>query len=185
MSLVICMTTSPGICPYDKCIGVTHALQAYPNNFDSALVSLVVGLSALKGRQKAVVNVDCVVCMPCTEILAEDLHVPEVDRNIVYPAEAVPWAVIRRVAITGSSGYEQAKLDSNTARRQTNKTYHIPLGSLVDQLLHTLWHGSSCSYTRMQTNQHSKLSLLTYSFFYMTRSWYKANQSSNWMWMCS
>jgi len=37
----------------------------------------VVGLSSFKGWQEAVVDVDGMVCMPCTEILTEDLHVPE------------------------------------------------------------------------------------------------------------
>ena len=65
--------------------------RSYPDDLDYTLVSLVVGLSALKGRQKAVMNVDCVVCMPRTEVLAEDLHVPGVDRDTCHPAEAVPW----------------------------------------------------------------------------------------------
>jgi len=37
----------------------------------------VIGLSSFKGWQEAVVDVNRMVCMPCTEILTEDLHIPE------------------------------------------------------------------------------------------------------------
>ena len=50
--------------------------NTYPNDLDTSFVRLVIWLSALKGGQEAVVNVDGVLSMPFTKVLAEDLHVP-------------------------------------------------------------------------------------------------------------
>ena len=50
-------------------------MSTYSDDLDASLVRLVIWLRTLKGWQKAMVDVDGVLSMPFTEVLAEDLHV--------------------------------------------------------------------------------------------------------------
>lgn len=51
-------------------------MKPHPYDLDAPLVSFVIGLSPFEGWQKAMMYVDCVISMPCTEACTEYLHVP-------------------------------------------------------------------------------------------------------------
>ena len=47
---------------------VVHELEADPYDLDAPLVSFMVGLGSFKSRQKAMMDVDCVISMPGTKV---------------------------------------------------------------------------------------------------------------------